>query len=123
MKSNLTKAKEISQETKQKVLERQNGLSISGVWLGRGVEFHHILHRSSQGCGEEFNIVGITPEEHRAYHDHQPIKVNGKVYYTWEEFDTLMKNHLKLRYNNWTLQGCKVRKGNYDITRKSSRIS
>ena len=44
-KSNLTKAKEISPETKVKVLERQNYRSISGVALTPyKAEFHHVIY-------------------------------------------------------------------------------
>lgn len=122
-KSKLTKAKEISQETKQKVWERQQGRSISGVALSPyNVEFHHVIPRSASGVGAEFNIVAITSDEHRWYHDHANIKVNGRDRYTWLEFEILMKNHLKLNYDGWSEENVKFKKykefDEYGITRK-----
>lgn len=111
MKSNLTKAKEISQETKNKVLARQGNRSITGATLTPyNVEFHHVIYRSNSGVGYEWNIVAITNEEHRDYHDKQNIKVNGRDRYTWEEFEILMKNHLKIKYPNWSEEKCKYHK-------------
>ena len=107
-KSKLTKTKEISEETKRKVLERQRGKSLSGVALTPyNTEFHHVIFRSGSGVGYEWNIVAITSEEHRLYHDHQNIKVYGRERFTWDEFDTIMKNHLKYEYPNWTEKLCK----------------
>lgn len=111
MKSKLTKAKEITQETKKAVLERQHYRSISGVALTeRNVEFHHVIYRSASGVGLSFNIVGITPEEHRCLHDHCDIKVNGRKRYSWIEFEILCKNHLKLHYPFWREEWCKFHK-------------
>lgn len=102
---------EVSEKTKAKVLERQGNKSISGVVLtGKSVEFHHVVPRSKSGVGYEWNIVAITSEEHRLYHDHLPIKVYGRELYTWEEFDTIMKNHLKARYPKWSEKGCRYQK-------------
>lgn len=106
-----TKAKEITPETKRKVLERQNGRSISGVVLTSAADFHHVIFRSASGIGYEWNIVAITPEEHRCVHDHLPIKFYGRERYSWDEFNTLMKNHLKIKYGNWTEAKCKYHKG------------
>lgn len=108
-KSRLAKAKEISEETKQKVWDRQHGRSISGVAL-TSVEFHHVIPRPSSGVGYEWNIVALTPEEHRWVHDHQPILVNGAKRYTWDEFQILMKNHLKLNYPRWREEYCAYKK-------------
>ena len=123
MKSEQTKTKEISRETKQIVLQRQHYKSISGVALTeQSAVFHHVIFRSQQGVGYDFNIVALTWEEHRLYHDHKNIVVNRKPRYTWEEFETLMKNHLKLNYNGWTEDKCKYKKyfdeKDYGITRK-----
>lgn len=110
-KSKLTKAKEISKETKERVLERQHYRSISGVALTPyNTEFHHVIFRSDSGVGYEFNIVAITSEEHRAFHDHQNILVNGRKRYTYIEFGILMKNHLKLHYSGWEESKCKYHK-------------
>lgn len=110
-KSNLTKAKEISFATKQKVLDRQGNRSITGVYLSQyNTEFHHVIPRSASGIGAEWNIVAITSEEHRAFHDHQYILVNGRKRYTYLEFDILMKNHLKLNYEGWSEENCRFHK-------------
>lgn len=124
MKGDFTKAKEISIETKNAVLERQKSFSIFGCFLtSNTATFHHVVPRSSSGVGYEWNIVALSFDEHRAYHDHQPIKVNGRVRYTWEEADTLIKNHLKLKYDGWELKKCKYKKGyeieDYGITRRN----
>lgn len=108
-KSKLTKVKEISQETKQQVLARQNYKSISGVAL-TNADYHHVVLRSSSGVGYEWNIVALTPDEHRRYHDKQPILVYGRQRYTWQEFDTLMRNHLKIKYFGWSEDKCKYHK-------------
>lgn len=122
-KGDFTKAKEISIETKKNVLNRQRNVSIFGTFLTMNTAtFHHVLPRSSSGVGYEFNIVALSFDEHRAYHDHQPIKVNGRERYTWEEADTLIKNHLKIKYENWSLDKCKYHKywneEDYGITRR-----
>lgn len=122
-KSVQTKAKEISAETKREVLERQGYRSISGVALtASNTEFHHYVFRSHGGVGYEWNIVAVTAEEHRAIHDHQPIKVNGRERYTWDEFQTLIHNHLCLRYAGWSKDKCKYKKywaeEDYQVKRK-----
>lgn len=110
-KSKQAKAKEISLETKKAVMERQGWRSISGVYLTEDhVEFHHVVGRGVGGIGLEFNIVAITPEEHRAFHDGADIKVNGRKRYTAKEFGTLMRNHLILRYPHWNAESCKYHK-------------
>ena len=122
-KSKLTKAKEISYETKCKVLDRQGNRSISGVMLSpNNVEFHHVVYRSDSGIGYEWNIVALTRDEHRWVHDHQPIMVNGRVRYSWDEFNILMKNHLKKMYEGWSEYSCKFHKyweeKDYGVTRR-----
>ena len=126
-KSNLTKAKEISQTTKEKVLERQGYRSISGVVLTPyNVDFHHVIYRSSSGVGYEWNLCGITAEEHRLFHDKQDIPVNGRPRYSWIEFDILMKNHLKICYEGWTEEKCKFHKywseEDYGVTRRKGKL-
>lgn len=107
------KAIEVTEATKKKVLERQNYKSISGAALTtRSVNYHHVLPRSSSGVGYEWNIVALTTEEHMMYHDHLSIVFNGRELFTWEEFDTLIKNHLKIHYPNWSLKLCRYNKYN-----------
>ena len=125
-KSKLTKAKEISYETKCKVLDRQGNRSISGVMLSpNNVEFHHVIYRSDSGIGYEWNIVALTRDEHRWVHDHQPIMVNGRVRYTWYEFNIVMKNHLKKMYEGWSEYSCRFHKNweekDYGVTRREWR--
>ena len=126
-KSNLTIAKEISQATKEKVLDRQGYRSISGVALTPyNVDFHHTVYRSSSGIGYGWNVCAITKEEHRWFHDKQPIKVNGRNRYSWIEFEILMKNHLKLKYNDWAEEKCKYHKywneEDYGVTRRKGKL-
>lgn len=121
-KSKLTKAKEISQKTKQRVLDRQHNRSISGVYLyPHNTEFHHVITRGCEGVGYEWNIVALTSEEHRWVHDKAPILVYGRQRYTYIEFEILMKNHLKLNYTGWSEERCKFHKyweeEDYGVTR------
>lgn len=108
-KAKQTKVKEISQDTKERVLERQHHRSISGVALSDPT-FHHCVSRGQGGVGYEWNIVALTFDEHRALHDGQPIKVNGRERYTNDEFITLIHNHLALRYDGWSRDKCKYHK-------------
>lgn len=110
-KSKQAKAKEISLETKYQVLERQDWKSISGLALTENsVSFHHVISRGNGGVGLAFNIVAITPNEHRWYHDGCDILVNGRKRYSAIEFGILMKNHLKIKYSNWREEYCKYHK-------------
>ena len=105
------RAKEISEATRKAVLLRQGSRSISGAYINENTaSFHHFIPRSSSGVGYEWNIVAITFDEHRAVTDYKPIKVNGKIRYTYDEFQTLMRNHLILRYKNWSVENCKYKK-------------
>ena len=122
-KSKLTKAKEISQETKQIVLERQGYRSISGVYIPdiHSCDFHHVIFRSEGGIGAEWNIVAVTFDELRWIHDKCNIKVNGRDRYSYIEFTILMKNHLKRNYLGWSEDRCKFKKykefSEYGVTR------
>lgn len=107
--SKLTEIKEISEATKKRVLIRQGYRSVTNAYLtDKTASFHHFIPRSASGVGYEWNIVALTFDEHRAIHDHQPIKVNGKFRYTWDEIQTLMRNHLVLRYRHWSESKCKA---------------
>ena len=117
-------AKSITLETRKTVLERQNHRSISGAYLTEGTaSFHHFVERSSGGVGYEWNIVALTFEEHRAIHDHQPIKVGRRVLYTYDQFITLIRNHLIISYDGWTEDKCKYRKyleeSEYGVVRRT----
>lgn len=126
-KSNLTKVKEITIETKQKVYDRQHGRSITGAFcpIEYG-SFHHFIGRGVGGHGYEWNIVMLTFDEHRSYHDKKPIKVNGRDRYTIEEFETLMRNHLVMNYANWSVENCKVHKyfeeADYGVIRRNALV-
>lgn len=103
----------ISEETRKVVYDRQNGFSPFGQFLGSRVEYHHFIGSGlgEKGVGYEWNIVALTPEEHRAIHDHQPIKVYGRQRYTYDEAITIIGNHLKLNYSGWAKDKCKIKKG------------
>lgn len=120
----MNKQQVISDITKAKVMERQRNRSISGVYLTPGnVNFHHFKSVGSGGVGYEWNVVALTPLEHRQLHDGADITVNGRKRYTNAEFKTLIRNHFILRYDGWSEMGCKVKKGkseeDYGITRIS----
>lgn len=125
-KSKATITKEITNETKLKVLERQHRRSLSGAVLTTSVEFHHYIYRSASGIGFEWNVIALTPEEHRAVHDHKPIRINGKIRYMPDEFDTLMRNHLILNYEGWTVDKCKYHKyweeEDYEVNRRGKKV-
>lgn len=104
-------AKSITPETRKAVLERQDNKSISGRYLSDGTaSFHHYVERSSSGVGYEWNIVALTFEEHRAIHDHQDIKMGKRVLYTYDQFQTLIRNHLVINYEGWSEDKCKYKK-------------
>lgn len=126
-KSKQTTVKDISDKTKETVMERQRYRSISGAVLNPfNVEFHHVIFRSAGGVGYEWNICAITKEEHRLFHDKKDIPLNGRCRYSWIEFDILMKNHLKLWYEGWTEGKCKYHKyfdeQDYGVTRRDKKI-
>lgn len=105
MKSKRTKDLEISQATRQKVLERQKNLSITGRYSST-YHLHHFVSKGASGCSFHWNLIALLPEEHIQYHN------GGKVgRYTHEEFQTLMRNHLVIHYSNWSLDKCKYKKG------------
>lgn len=117
-------AKTITPDTRRAVLERQHNKSISGRYLTEGTaSFHHYVERSSSGVGYEWNIVALTFEEHRAVHDHQPIKVGKRVLYTYDQFITLIRNHLVINYEGWSENCCKFHKGweieDYGVIRRT----
>lgn len=112
MPNSVRQQTDITDEEKQIVLKRQNYKSISGVWLGTNIhncDFHHCINSGLgiKGVGFEWNLVAITRQEHMAIHNHD--KKIGR--YTYDEFITLIKNHLKLNYINWCEEKCKVKKG------------
>lgn len=72
MKGDFLEAKSITKETKQKVWERQNGKSIlSGKRITVSECCCHVLSRGQSGLGAVWNIIGLTPEEHRLYDEHK----------------------------------------------------
>lgn len=114
--SKYTEAKSITPETRKAVLRRQGNRSISGAYLTEDTaSFHHFVPRSNAkngggGVGYEWNIIALTFDEHRAVHDHQDIKIGKRVRYTYEQFITLMRNHLIINYENWSEANCKYKK-------------
>ena len=65
MKSAMTKACNISPKVRQKVEERDGGVSILSGKPGIGNV--HYIPRSLGGLGIEQNVVTLTPEEHHLY--------------------------------------------------------
>lgn len=110
-KSKQTKAHEISKETKMKVWERQKGKSIfSGISITPEMCCCHYVSRGRGGLGEEWNIFGCYQgygiDEHRLFDEHKPI---GNL--THEQCVTVLKNHFKIKYKNWSEDKCKYKKG------------
>lgn len=72
--------------------------------------------------GFEWNIVALTLEEHECIHNHRPVMMNGKVKYTYDEMQSLMRNHLLKHYVGWSEDKCKYKKWfeekDYQVTRR-----
>lgn len=109
MKSRQTITKQITEATRMAVLQRQNNRSITGVYLTES-HIHHYISRGQQGIGYEWNLVALTPDEHRQYHDGGWVYVNGGKRYSHDELTTLMRNHLLKCYEGWTEERCKYHK-------------
>ena len=108
----MKKEQEITDKTKEAVLKRQKNRSISGVYLQKGnINYHHFISVGASGVGYEWNIVALTPLEHRQLHDGSPITINDKPRYTNAEFKTLIRNHFILNYLGWSEKACKYKKG------------
>lgn len=127
MKGDYTKAKQISQETKQKVYDRQNGKSVlSGLAITKEMCCCHFIGRGLGGVGYEWNIIGLTPEEHRQLDLNQTIYVGKMPRWTNKEAHIIIQNHLNLNYNGWSIEKCKYQKykkeEDYEVTRKKDRI-
>lgn len=110
----------VTDAVKDKVLARQKGRSISGLFL-TDVNFHHFITVGSRGVGYEWNIVALTPSEHRELHDGADITVNGKKRFTNAEFKSLIRNHLILHYLGWSEDKCRFHRGwseeDYEVQR------
>lgn len=100
MKSKRTKACEISQQTKRRVFERDNGRCI--ICGKAGIPNAHYIRRSQGGLGIEQNVVTLCMICHNAYdngflrerigqkiHDY----LEYKYFPNWKEED--------LVYNKW----------------------
>ena len=108
----MNKEQEITEETKKIVLLRQKNRSISGVYLMKGnINYHHFISVGSRGIGYEWNVVALTPLEHRQLHDGYSITINDRPRYTNAEFKTLIRNHFILHYLGWSEKACKFKKG------------
>ena len=106
-RSNRSKVIEISQKTRRKVMERQDGLSITGRSLGNGVNYHHIVSKGSEGVGYEFNVIALTPDEHIEYHRGSSILTEHKGKLNRKEFDQFIDDYMKQIYSNWSRDKCK----------------
>lgn len=116
------KAQEITDRTRKSVLDRQRTRSISGAYLLPGkLNCHHFISVGSGGVGYEWNVVALTPSEHRQLHDGSDIKCDNGRTYTNKQFKTLIRNHLILHYDGWSEKNCKYKKNyeeeDYGVTR------
>ena len=109
-RNKLAKVKEITNRTKQMVLERQGGLSITGRNLDGGVNYHHIVSKGCEGVGYEFNVVALHPIEHFNYH--QGCKIQGE-FRDWSpmEFDLFIDDYMKEHYSGWDRDICSYHPG------------
>ena len=128
MKDDFTKAKQITPQTKEKVWRRQHGRSLlSNKSITKEMCCCHVVGRGNSGVGYEWNIVGLTPDEHRELDESKPITIDGKVRWTNEEAQTLIRNHLILNYENWSESNCKYKKykkeGEYGVVARRDRNS
>ena len=123
-KGDLTKAKQISPETKKKVWERQNGRSVvSGFPISVEMCCCHFIGRGEKsGVGYEWNVVGLTTDEHRLLDENKPLKINGRIRYSNAEMQTIIHNHLVENYEGWALAKCSYHKywkeEDYDVKRR-----
>lgn len=117
-------AQVVSDKTKKIVLERQKSRSVSGSYLTpQNCNFHHYISVGAGGVGYEWNIIALTPSEHRQLHDGFDIKCDNGRKYTNEEFKTLIRNHFRLNYFGWEEKKCRYMKNkemeDYGIVRIS----
>jgi len=118
MKGDFTKAKSISDETKQAVFDRQKGKSVfSKRPITKEMCCCHFVGRGVSGVGYEWNIFGATPDEHRLFDESKQI-----ANLTHEQCVSVIRNHLILNYRNWEQEKCKYHKywseEDYGITRR-----
>lgn len=114
-KGDYTKAKKITQKTKQAVYERQKGRSIlSGIPISISMCCCHFVGRGEKsGVGYEWNIVGLTPEEHMFLDQNKPMwfYINGNVKaLTNAEMQQKIEQHLKENYIGWSREKCSYHK-------------
>lgn len=87
-KSKRTKALEIPQKVKEKVLSRDGCC----IWCGRvGLPNAHFIARSKGGLGIEENILTLCPDCHRKY-DQSPARAQMREYF---------KEYLQSKYPDW----------------------
>lgn len=114
-KGDFTKAKQITQKTKQAVYERQKGRSIlSGQPITISMCCCHFVGRGEKsGVGYEWNIVGLTPEEHMMLDQNRPLwiyKSNSVTKLENSEMHQMIEEHLKENYNGWSKEKCSYHK-------------
>lgn len=114
MKSNSTKEKEISKETKIKVWERQNGRSIFAPYRPISIEMCccHYVSRGNSGVGYEWNIFGCyqQPWLNEHYMFDGQISIDNNLNLTRDEMKKVARNHLVRNYSNWSEEKCKYHK-------------
>lgn len=123
MKGDFTKAKSISPKTKKAVWERQRGKSIlSGKPITISECCCHYIARSASGVGYEWNIIGLTFEEHRALDTYKGINIGSSVVLPNSVAKNVIKTHLMSNYDGWSEEKCKYIKyfeeKDYEVNRK-----
>lgn len=127
-KGDYTKAKQITMDTKKRVWERQGGKSVISNYPIT-VEMcccHYIGRGEDSGVGYEWNVVGLTPEEHQLLDQNKNLVRNGRVWYTNEQMQTIIRNHLIENYVGWTREKCSYHKywkeEDYKVIRRKNGI-
>lgn len=97
-----TKFTNISQDTKKKVYERDNGCCIlCGKPVYESLANAHIIPRSKGGLGIEENIVTLCPECH---HDFDQSTKRKQIY-------EIIKRYIVKCYQGWTEEKMIYKKG------------
>lgn len=106
-KSKRTRACEIKPSIKQKVWERQNGVSVySGTPISINECCCHVLSRNKGGRGIEENIVGLTQYEHKVFDGN---RIGNKKEET-DKIRKIVRKHLEENYPGWNEEMVRYRK-------------
>ena len=120
VKGDYTKAKGITLQTKEKVFKRQHGRSLlSNIPITVNQCCCHVLGRGRGGVGYEWNIIGLTYNEHRLLDENKPIYGVSN-----DEVVERIKDYLRSEYDGWSEEKCHYHKyfkeADYGVTRRNS---